>query len=110
MQDQQQTVGPGKRVHRISVLCISGSDTVDCMVYTTKADSLKIRSTYGCLTDQQYKHLASVVNRAAERGYGKVEAHGAIPGFIWHQAAYRPEPSHSGTELASVNEWPQSPD
>lgn len=92
MQDQQQAVGPGKRVHRISVFCIPYSSTTDCMIYTTKADSLEIHSTYGCLTDQQYKHLASVVNEAARRGYGEVEAHGAIPGFIWHRPAYGPEP------------------
>lgn len=85
--EQQQTghpQGPGKRVHRISIFRIAGSEAIHCMVYhIVSAGSFEIRSTHSYLNFSQYNHLANVVNRAAERSHGRVEAHNAVPGFVW---------------------------
>lgn len=81
--------GPGKRVHRISVFRIAGSEAIHCMIYhTVSAESFEIRSTHSHLNFSQYGHLTRVVNEAAERGHSQVEAHSSIPGFVWFRPAY----------------------
>ena len=81
---------PGKRVRRIGVF--SCANAIYCSFYvkqkpSTKSvsvPSLRLIRSYWCeVKPEKYEHMAELLNKAARKGNGSIEAHTAICGFIW---------------------------
>ena len=74
---------PGKRVRRIGVFrCASA---IYCSFHINQPPITgKLIEQYWCgVRPEQYEHMAESLNKAAREGNGTVEAHTALPGFVW---------------------------
>ena len=78
---------PGKRISRIGVFRNVAGDTycsfyVDQLVGFQGHPSL-VRQYWCEVEGKKYEHMAESLNKAAREGNGSVEAHSAVPGFVW---------------------------
>lgn len=74
---------PGKRVCRIGVFRCGTA--IHCSFYVDQPpESGVLIKQYWCeIKFKQYEHMAHMANKAAREGNGSVEAHTAVPGFVW---------------------------
>lgn len=76
---------PGKRVRRIGVF--RSASGIYCSFYVHQPpESGKLVEHYWCeVKPKQYEHMAESLNEAAREGNGSLEAHTALPGFVWER-------------------------